>query len=159
MGEAETTASVVMVDWADVELVRTTAAGHGVEVQVVETKGMDPLSTTTLVLVGVPLAVGTVTQLLDRLRGGQVIDLRPGAGKALYRTKDVVYGLIVIYAVDGQVSVEVKEPRGTFGEAVDVITKVLTGRGGAGAKDIAELVESTLGEIGNATVDEDELGA
>src|SRR5438876_360290 len=91
MGEVETTASVVMVDWADVEHVRTTAAGHGVEVQVVETKGIDPLSTTTLVLVGVPLAVGTVTQLLDRVRGGQVIDLRPGAEKALYRTKDVVY--------------------------------------------------------------------
>ncbi|MEJ2852589.1 MULTISPECIES: hypothetical protein [unclassified Saccharothrix] len=153
MALSDNTSSVVIVDRDDLDAVTGIAAEHGVLVQPVDTRDLEPVLTVTLVLLGSALAVGTVTHLVDRVKGGQVVDLRPGAPRPLYRSKDVVYGLIVIHTVDGKVSVEVKEPRGLFGQAIDAVVQVLTGMPEAGAAEVAGVVESAVGEIGSVAVE------
>jgi hypothetical protein len=97
----------------------------------------------TLVLVGTAAAVGAVLHVLEQRKGGQVIDLRPGAPKAFYRTADVVYGLVVIVAVDGKVTVEIKEPDGMFGKVISTLPQLLSG--GDSAEQVAQVVTKTYG--------------
>jgi hypothetical protein len=135
--------SVVVLDPSQVPAARTLATAHGVEVEQVPRSGIEPLATVTLVLVGTAAAVGAVLHILDQRKGGQVIDLRPGAPKAFYRTPDVVYGTVVIVAVDGKVTVEVKEPDGMFGKVISALPQLLSG--GGSAEQVAQVVTSTFG--------------
>ncbi|MFF6954693.1 hypothetical protein ACFZAD_39595 [Streptomyces iakyrus] len=90
--------------------------------------------TVTLILLGTATAVGAVQHALEQRKGGQVIDLRPGASKALYRTADVVYGTVVIIAEDGSVTVEVKEPDGMFGKVMSTLPQLVSGGDGSTAQ-------------------------
>jgi len=80
---------------------------------------------------------------LEQCKGGQVIDLRPGALKEFYRTPVVVYGTMLIVAVDGKVTVEVKEPDGMFGKVISTLPQLLTG--GGSAEQVAQAVTETFG--------------
>jgi len=122
---------------------RTLAAAHGVEAERVPRRGIEPVATVTLVLAGTAAAVGAVLHVLEQRKGGQVIDLRPGAAKAFYRTPDVAYGTVVIVAVDGKVTVEVKEPDGMFGKVISILPQLLTG--GGSAEQVAQVVTKTFG--------------
>ncbi len=101
----------------------------------------------------IAFAVGTVVYLLDKRKGGQVIDLRPGAPKPFYRTKEVEYGLVVIFATDGKVTVEVKEPRGLFGQVVDALKGILTDLGKSGVEAAAKAATELVGDAATVKVE------
>ena len=134
------------MEQGDVEEVLTWAGEHGVTVERAETRAVEPVSAVTLVLLGSALAVSAVAQLVDRAKGGQVIDLRPGSPRMMYRSKDVTYGLIVIVALDGDVKVDVKEPKGMFGQVVESLTEVVSELGKSGIEAIGAAVKAQVGD-------------
>jgi hypothetical protein len=136
--------AIVVLDPSQVPAARTLAAAHGVEVEQVPRRGIEPVVTVTLVLTGAAIAVATVLAILDQRKGGQVVDLRPGAPKAFYRTPDVVYGTVVIVTADGRVTVEVHEPDGMFGKVVAALPELLSAGGGSAA-EIARVVVEAFG--------------
>ncbi|HEX6355416.1 hypothetical protein [Actinophytocola sp.] len=144
MTELQQTRAVVVLDPSQVPAARTLAAEHGVEVEQVPRRGIEPIATVTLVLLGAAAAVGAVLHILEQRKGGQVIDLRPGAPKAFYRTSDVVYGTVVIVTADGKVTVEVKEPEGMFGKVISTLPELVAG-GDSGAEQIAQSVTERFG--------------
>jgi hypothetical protein len=149
MAESE----LVVVDRADADLVRATAADHGVRAEELPTRGLEPVTTVTFALLGAAAAVATVVGLLERHKGGQVIDLRPGAPRAFYRSRDVVYGLVVLIAADGRVLVEVKEPTDTFATAIQALQRVAVGVGSAGSAAVGAAVRAELGATATVTVE------
>src|SRR5579875_2657053 len=96
MLDGDTVQAVISVRPEDLPAARETAAAHQVEVRELPATGMDPVSAVALVLIGSALAVSVVQRAIDARQGGQVIDLRPDAGRHFYRTRGVVYGLVVI---------------------------------------------------------------
>lgn len=151
--ESETVEEVVVVDRSSKEHVIAVAKEQGVEVQEPPAKGFEPVATVTLLLLGTVSAVGTVVYLIDKEKGGQVVDLRPGALKAFYRDPEVAYGLVVIIAKDGSAKVEVKEPKGMFGIVVQAITEAVAGLVGKDLKAVASAVEAAVGDKGNLAFD------
>jgi hypothetical protein len=135
--------SVVIVEPAQVPAARAVASAHGVDVQEVPRRGIEPVTTVTLLLVGTAAAVGTVLHTLEQRKGGQVIDLRPGAPKAFYRTPDLLYGMVVVIAVDGKVTIKVEEPDGRFGKVIAALPRLLPGSG-----DAAQVARAVSGEFG-----------
>ncbi|XVQ06624.1 hypothetical protein ACQP1W_28680 [Spirillospora sp. CA-255316] len=144
MSESSQTQSVVVLDPSQESTARAVAAAHGVEVESVPRRGVEPVATVTLVLVGTVAAVGTVLHVLEQRKGGQVVDLRPGAPKALYRTPDVVYGTVIIVTADDKVTVEVKEPEGMFGKVIAALPELLAGDGG-GIEQVTKAVTDVFG--------------
>jgi hypothetical protein len=141
----------VIVEPTDADLVRRLASEHGVQANEVTEKGFfEPVTTLTFVLLGGAAAVGAVVHLLDAHKGGQVIDLRPGAPRAFYRTADLVYGLVVVIAEDGKVTVDVKEPKGMFGMVVEAVQHIAVDLGKSGIEALAAAVENQL--AGDVTV-------
>jgi hypothetical protein len=143
---------IVIVERDDVAEVMRFAAENGVEVQEFPTRGMEPVTTVTLLLLGGTAAVATVAYLIDRAKGGQVIDLRDKAPKAVYRSRDVVYGLVLIVATDGTVTVEVKEPRGMFGQVMETLKGISVELGKAGIATVTEVVKKTVGDAAQVTI-------
>ena len=82
--------------------------------------------------------------LFDQRRGGQVIDLRPGADPIARRDRGLIYGLILLVAVDGKVEVSVKEPKRMFGQVIEAFKEVLGDLLGATAKEAEELATPTV---------------
>jgi hypothetical protein len=143
VSESPQARSVIVLDPSQVPGARVLAAAHDVEVEQVPCRGIEPVTTAVLVLVGTAAAVGAVLHVLEQRKGGQVIDLRPGAPKAFYRTPDVVYGTVVIVAVDGKVTVEVKEPAGMFGKVISTLPQLLSGSDSAG--QVNDVITKTFG--------------
>ncbi len=130
----------------DLDYVRQIAAQHNVEVIETPTEGFEPITTVTLVLMGSALAVAAVMALVERHRGGQIIDLRPNAQRSFYRSKDVLYGLVAILHQDGTVSVDVKQPKEFFTDVVESLTSVL---GGLGKQSLATVADAALEAVGD----------
>jgi hypothetical protein len=102
-----------------------------------------------LLVLGTAAAVaGAFSYWDEKRKGGQVIDLTPGAPKPAYRTPDVIYGLVVIKAADGTVTVEVKEPRGYFIEVIKTITDALKDVAVKSVEAVKEAVEAAAGDKG-----------
>lgn len=139
-----TDTQLIVLDPSEVSAICTVAAAHGVEVEQVPSRGVEPVAIVTVVLMGSVAAVATVQHILDQRRGGQVVDLRPGAPKPFYRTPDVVYGTAVIVTRDGTVTVEVKEPDGMFGKVVSALPALVSG-GDSDAEQVARAVTETFG--------------
>jgi hypothetical protein len=55
-----------------------------------------------------------------------VIDLRPGALRAFYRTTELEYGMIVIFARDGRATVRVRKSDDAFG-MISALPQLLRG--------------------------------
>lgn len=141
------TQALVVVDPDDVAFLKQLVSENGVTAQEVDQDNfLDPL-TVSFILLGSTAAVGTVTYLLDRRKGGQVFDLRKDAPRAEYRSKDIQYGLVKIVSADGKVTVEVKEPRGLIGQVIDAIKGIITEVAGAGTKSVAEAVKGALAAV------------
>lgn len=136
---------IVEITKEEMELLSEIAESEGVAVEIIETTGFEPISTVTLALVGSALAVGSVVYWLERRKGGQVVDLRLGADRPVYRNKDLAYGLVLIYLADGQVRVEVKEPKGMLGIVMESITGILAQQGGSTAVETATALEKVVG--------------
>jgi hypothetical protein len=65
---------------------------------------------TAILISGGVLALGKFAlDWWDRLRGGLVIDLRPGAEDNLYRDRDVPVGFVVTFLADGKVTIDTKD--------------------------------------------------
>ncbi len=144
MADAARAESIVVVDPEQLPAARELAAAHGVEVQQPPGRGIEPVVTVTLILTGAVTAVATVMRVLDERKGGQVVDLRPTAPVAFYRTPDVVYGTVVIVTTDGRVTVEVREPEGMFGKVVSTLAELLGAE--PGAAEVARSAIETFGE-------------
>lgn len=127
--ESPQTRVVVVVDSSQVPVVHELAAAHGVAVEQVPERGIEPVSTVTLILVGAAVAVSSVRHALEQHKGGQVIDLRPGAPKAFYRTPDLEYGIVVIVAMDGRATVKVNKSDDMFGKVISTLPRLLSGGG------------------------------
>jgi hypothetical protein len=136
----------VIVDAEDKDEVLRIAQENGVEVQVFEERGFEPVTTVTLALLGGAAAVSAVAYLIDQRKGGQIIDLRPTAPKTAYRSRNVTYGLVIIIASDGQVTVEVKEPKGMFGQVVEALRGITVDVGKAGVGAVAEAAKAAVGD-------------
>ena len=143
---------LVTVPAEDLDEVRRVAAENGVEIEPVDELGFDPVTGATLLLLGGALAVATVSHVIERLKGGQVIDLRPEAARPFYRTKDVLYGLVVVRRADGTISVEVTEPKELFGVVVDALKGIVVELGKASIDVAGQAVEAAVGEKGTVTV-------
>lgn len=146
MTENEPSEKMVIVDEKDVAYARDLAAEHGLRVREVGFRGIEPVSTATLILLGSAAAVSTVTYRIDQHKGGQVIDLRPQAPRMIYRTKDLIYGFVLIIAIDGSVSIEVREPRETFNQVLDALKSIMTEISDSGINDIAAAVNKSVGD-------------
>ncbi len=152
MAETESN-EVVVVDQAEVNYLECVAAEQGVEIERLPIRGFEPITIVTLSLTGTPLAVSTVVYLLDRRKGGQVVDLRPGAPKTVYRSTDVTYGLVVIIAADGATKVDVREPKGMFGHVSELIVSLVGELVGKGTEEVADVVGSHARDIATVTTD------
>ena len=98
---------MVVVDPADFEEVKRLAAANGVDVEEIQQEGFTGVEM-LLVILGTASAVTLTIDAIERLKGGQVIDMRPGAVRMAYRTRDVMYGLVIIIGVDGSLTLEVR---------------------------------------------------
>lgn len=137
----------------DLELLQAIVAEEdGVELELVEKddRGFAPLIIVALIGAAA-VAAGAWAYFEDRRRGGQIIDLRDGAEKIARRDKDVVYGLIVIIANDGKVTVEVKEPKGFFGTVIKDVLEAVQGVVTKSVESVAAAAKSAVGDRG--TVD------
>jgi hypothetical protein len=123
-------------------------ADPNAELEIVEEgEGIAPLIIVAIIG-GASFVGGTVTYILDRRKGGQVIDLREGAEKREYRSKDVDYGLVLIYAADGKVTVEVHEPKGFFGQVIKDVLDAVTTIATKSLEAVAEAAKKATGDKG-----------
>lgn len=146
------TEQLVEISQSDLERVREMAAAEGVDIEDVSYRALDPF-TATLIVSGSAFAVGTILHLIDRLKGGQVIDLRPGAPATFARRRDLLYGLVAIISQDGTVVVEVKEPRGMLGLVLDLLRDKLPDFSALGADAIADRARTALGDRATVRVE------
>ncbi len=146
MSEEVSAEQVVVLDRSDLTWAREIAAANGVELVDLPSSAFEPVTTVAVILLGGALAVGAMAYQLDKRKGGQVIDLRPGAPKPFYRTTDVAYGLIVIVGLDGAVTVEVKEPKGMFGIVVDALRQAATDLAEVSIEAIAAIAKARFGD-------------
>ena len=143
---------IIKIEPEDLDTVRELAAAHDVSVQQLELRAIDTVTTATLALLGTSIAVSTVIFLVEKMKGGQIIDLRPDAPKMFYRSQDLLYGLIVIVGLDGKVMVNVKEPRGMFSDVVETLKSLTTDIGKGGVNAIAEAVKVAVDDKGDVSV-------
>jgi hypothetical protein len=144
VAKSRQTRAVIVLDPSQAPSAHTLAAAHGVKVEQVPQRGIEPVTTVTLILVGTVAAVRAVQHILfEQRKGGQVIDLRPGAEEAFYRTPKLMYGIVVILASDGRVTVGVKEPDGMFAKVISTLPALLSS--GDSAKQAAHIVTKTFG--------------
>ncbi len=142
---------IVVVEPEDVEYVRGLAAEHGLRVDEIPVRGLEPVLTVTLALLGGATVVSLVSQLIEEHKGGQVIDLRPSSPKPFYRTKDLIFGLVVILAQDGTVTVEVKEPRGSFGQVLEALKSLAVELAGSSSEEVAQAAQQKVGDAAFVT--------
>lgn len=152
----ETVEAHLVVDPSDVPIVRDLASARGVVVKEYSERGIEPVSTTTLALVGTAAAISGLRQALERRKGGQMIDLRPGAEKLAYRTTDLEYGIVVIIAGDGKVTVKINKPDDVFEKVISALPKLLPG--GTTKQQAARVIEETLGSDAEVEAADDDTG-
>jgi hypothetical protein len=156
MAEVEQRQELRIDSQEDLELLREVVAEDpDVELEVVrEVPGIAPLF--IIAVIGAAAAVaGAIADYTERRKGGQIIDLREGQ-QLTRRDKSVVYGLIVIVAADGKVTVEVKEPKGFFGQ---VLKDVLDALQGIATKSIEAAAAAVKGAVGDHATVKTEPGA
>jgi len=133
------------LDVGDLDWAISVAAENGVLIEAdIEDGLLDP-GTLTVLLIGGSLAVSTVVYLLDKRRGGQVIDLRPHADPIMRRDRGLQFGLVSMITTDGQVIVTVREPRGMFGLVLDTIRAIIVDLSGLPAPAVSDRVTEAVG--------------
>lgn len=91
------------------------AACHelGVDAETERSRHLDP-DTVVMLLAGPPVAVAATVAAVDRLRGGQVIDLRDGQNRTFYRSRDLTYGSVLVLARDGSLRMQSSRKAGSL---------------------------------------------
>ena len=119
------------------------AATSRVDVTVVsEPQIVEPI-TALLVAGGVLTVAKFVVDLIDRLLGGVVIDLRADARSLVARDRAVPYGWAIVVATDGRVKLETHDAPKDAAERL--ISQIISGVLNS-AKDIAKAGKQELGE-------------
>jgi len=133
-------------------LLRQIAREHGVRIERSEDRtGVEVV--VVLAVVGAATAVaGAIADYLERRKGGQVIDMRKDANTVAYRDKGVVYGVIVIIADDGKVTVDVKEPKGYYLQLISEILTSLTSIATKTIETVAAAAKAAAGDKAEVTV-------
>jgi hypothetical protein len=98
-----------------------------------------------------------VQQVIDERKGGLVIDLRAGAPRREYRERHVKYGLVIIYTADGQVRVEVHEPKEMFGAVLEAVRGVTIEVGKATVQEVSAGVRAAVGRRASTTSTEGDV--
>lgn len=145
---------ILILDRSEIPDAQALAAEFGARTELVPSRGIEPVTTVTLLLIGPALVIAAVRQALEQRKGGQIIDLRPGVPKAFYRTTDLIYGLIVVVTSDGNVSVQTSDP----GKVVDRLSSTFSkwmADGNIGAKETAEVLAAKLGPDAKVTATEE----
>ncbi|RBY77390.1 hypothetical protein DQ239_10910 [Blastococcus sp. TF02-09] len=137
----------------DEDRVRRFAAAEGVRVETDDSRRLVDPATITLVMFGSSLAVATVAHFIEESKGGQVFDMRPDAPRPAYRSKQIAYGYVQMIAADGTVSVEVKEPRGMFGQVLDTLRLLVKDATGMQADAVSALVQDSVGDAARVHVE------
>ncbi|MGD0706690.1 MAG: hypothetical protein ABSA02_43285 [Trebonia sp.] len=139
------TSRVLAVDDSELEAVRNLAHKCGVRVEQLDASSLEPISTVTLLLFGTVAAISSVIQAVEHIRGGQVIDLRSETQKAIYRTKDLAYGTVVIITADGQLTVRITEPQKTIAKATARLPEIISAAGSSKSADLITAIRAGLG--------------
>lgn len=101
-----------------------------------------------LIGAGVIAAAKIITDWWERVRGGLVVDQRPGAADMIYRDADVPFGYVLVFPTDGgSVKVEVKDAPKDAMQAW--ISEVISG----GLKTVSELAKAAKEVAGAGKVD------
>lgn len=145
MDPMESIEEVLMVPAEDIEHLRESSKRHGVDLSESKPLGIEPVGTIAVVLVGGVLAVNAVSRLLEERKGGQVIDMRPSATRTVFRSRDVQYGLIVVLASDGTVTVRATDPQNGLSSVIESLRGLATGEGGANIDTVEQAVRRQLG--------------
>lgn len=135
-----------MVEPDVVEEVLRNVEGQDVRVEVLATRFLDPVSI-AIVIGGGAVAVAAALSTVERLRGGQVIDLRDDAPRTTYRTRDLHYGMILIRVEGGGYRLVVHQPDELLQDVLQAVVAVL-GPGSAPAPEIGEKVQQIAGNFG-----------
>ena len=99
----------ILLEPEELEQAQEAARAARVDLQIEPRPQILPAVAAVLVAGGV-LAVGKfIVDLIDKLRGGVVIDLRPDATNFVSRSRDVPYGWAVVRAADGTVQINVHD--------------------------------------------------
>jgi hypothetical protein len=101
---------------------------------------VDPV-TAVLIAAGVVAVAKLVKDWWSRLRGGLVIDLRPGAKDMFYRDRDVEFGYVMTIAADGKVTVDVKDIPDAAQSWIEKVLELI----GKPASAIADVAKSIVG--------------
>lgn len=122
--------------------VTAAAEGQAVDLQVeANTHVLDPI-TWVLLGGGVVALVKITSDLIERRRGGVIIDLRPGATRELRRSQDAPAGWVFVFAADGTVKIETRDaPR-------DAMERLLTSMTSGVIKGAIEINEAAINELG-----------
>ncbi len=138
---------VLQVDAADLDFVVVQARALGVQATRLPSRGVEPVSTVAVVVVGATVAVAALLRALDERRGGQVIDLRPGARREIYRDRELMYGSLVVWTGDGKVIARIKQPDDLLGQALEVLS-ALRGNGAPAleSRTVAARIADALGD-------------
>ena len=152
MASEQTERQQIEVNPEEFEILKAeVAAQPGAKLEIIEEgEGIAPLIVVGIIG-GASFVGGTVAYILDQRKGGQVIDLREGAAKQGYRSKEVVYGLVLIYSADGTVTVEVKEPKGFFGQVIKDVLDALTDMVTRSVEAVAEVAKQAVGDRATVT--------
>ena len=133
-----------------------------VEKAVAETEGVEvapgalDFGATALIIIGTAAAVAAIAKItldiIDRTRGGQVIDLT-GEIPQFRRDRGLLYGLVTILLKDGKVSIEVHQPRDALNDLIEALAKIVVDLGKAGIEAATTAVEKVTGEKGTVTAE------
>jgi hypothetical protein len=99
----------VVLDPEEMQAAQDAARAAGLDLQIEQRPHILPAVTLVLMGGGALLAAKFVVDLVDRLRGGIVIDARPDATELVRRNRDVPYGWALVLAADGSVSINVHD--------------------------------------------------
>jgi hypothetical protein len=133
----------IAIDQGDLEAFQTLARHHKVDLEV-EPKPqiLDPIS--IILIGGGVIAVTKFTvDLIDKYRGGIIVDLRPSAKRLVSRDKSVPAGWALVVAADGKINIDVKDaPKDALERWVsEIIQGVLKN-----AKDVAAAAAKAFGD-------------
>jgi hypothetical protein len=99
----------ILLEPDELEQAQLAARAVHVDLQTEPRPEIIPAIAVVLVAGGALLVGKFVVDLIDRLRGGVVIDLRPDATNFVSRNRDVPYGWAVVRAAGGTVSINVHD--------------------------------------------------
>ena len=103
---------------------------------------VDPV--TAVLIGGGALLLGKfVVDLIEQIKGGVLVDLRPGAKALVTRTKEMPYGWVTVIARDGTVKIEVRDAPKDASERL--IGQIIEG-GLKSAKEVATAAVEALGK-------------